>query len=424
MSGGFAAVLTCIAASACGGKHHGLLVSDGGRADLVADGLSPADLHPDVPSGLDPSAAEVGVDAIASPVDRAADRPDPSSPEVRIEVAGPDLANAAAVDVPGDTLSASEAAVRLDVTLDSTTPDHPPNAVDLATTEAGRPVVASPSGGCIPAVVSPSLAFYGVVGIDFDEDGIADDVDNCPAVAGSDQHDSDADGLGDICDRCTGGADGDGDGICDDVDDCPVDWNPSQYDTDGDRVGNRCDSQRCFSSNGTEQVQQVLQRLLRRPDFTAALTDAHWRVISSETFCRGSAIGMILAILDYRHRKQMTVTYLISSDEMLPLQVADLTDLQGPQPSAEEGREAMYLAEHDAQVRAVLDTLTNLISPGPFFYEFGSRPETNDPAFPTCATGRCIDALYDGRFPDGGYANYSVVVDMDACQVLGIRQRP
>lgn len=40
---------------------------------------------------------------------------------------------------------------------------------------------------------------------DTDGDGVADDVDNCPADANSDQADSDGDGIGDACDSPTGG---------------------------------------------------------------------------------------------------------------------------------------------------------------------------------------------------------------------------
>jgi hypothetical protein len=38
---------------------------------------------------------------------------------------------------------------------------------------------------------------------DTDEDGVLDDVDNCPAVANADQIDTDQDGLGDACDTST-----------------------------------------------------------------------------------------------------------------------------------------------------------------------------------------------------------------------------
>lgn len=63
---------------------------------------------------------------------------------------------------------------------------------------------------------------------DLDDDGVADSIDNCPAVANSDQADEDADTVGDVCDNCPNVAnrlqqdDGDFDGIGDDCDPHPV----------------------------------------------------------------------------------------------------------------------------------------------------------------------------------------------------------
>ena len=60
--------------------------------------------------------------------------------------------------------------------------------------------------------------------------------DNCRFVGNPNQRDSDADGLGDVCE------DGDRDGIADGADTCPGDPTPYQNDSDDDGVGNACDA--------------------------------------------------------------------------------------------------------------------------------------------------------------------------------------
>lgn len=71
---------------------------------------------------------------------------------------------------------------------------------------------------------------------DVDADGVYDGVDNCPAVANSNQSDLDQDGAGDVCDN-----DGDNDGHDDNADNCPTIANADQLDTDSDGLGNVCD---------------------------------------------------------------------------------------------------------------------------------------------------------------------------------------
>jgi hypothetical protein len=67
-------------------------------------------------------------------------------------------------------------------------------------------------------------------GVDRDEDGFEDALDNCPALANDGQEDSDGDDVGEVCDNCTLVA------------------NADQRDTDGDGYGNFCDAD--FDENG------------------------------------------------------------------------------------------------------------------------------------------------------------------------------
>lgn len=77
---------------------------------------------------------------------------------------------------------------------------------------------------------------------DQDGDGIADEVDNCPAIANTDQVNSDgADDGGDACDN-----DDDNDGVPDDnPDNCRTIPNSDQTDSNGDGCGDACTVSGC-----------------------------------------------------------------------------------------------------------------------------------------------------------------------------------
>jgi len=72
---------------------------------------------------------------------------------------------------------------------------------------------------------------------DTDLDTIGNNGDNCPAIANTNQADSDEDGVGDACE-----ADSDGDAVVDDTDNCPAMPNTDQADLDGNGIGDVCDA--------------------------------------------------------------------------------------------------------------------------------------------------------------------------------------
>jgi gliding motility-associated-like protein len=87
----------------------------------------------------------------------------------------------------------------------------------------------------IPAVVT--IISQSSLICDSDNDGLKDDVDNCPLIVNRDQLDTDGDGMGDICD-----VDDDNDSVVDTRDNCPLLSNPDQADRDHDGLGDLCDT--------------------------------------------------------------------------------------------------------------------------------------------------------------------------------------
>lgn len=81
---------------------------------------------------------------------------------------------------------------------------------------------------------------------DLDDDGVANEEDNCPFAANRFQKDSDDDGIGNDCDNAPNAmnfdqSDIDGDGVGDVIDNCELKKNPDQKNKDKDEYGDACD---------------------------------------------------------------------------------------------------------------------------------------------------------------------------------------
>jgi len=82
---------------------------------------------------------------------------------------------------------------------------------------------------------------------DHDDDGIADEDDNCPYVYNPDQEDEDENGIGDACEENN---DIDDDGVIDSEDNCPETPNPDQEDEDEDGIGDACEEEEPDPNDG------------------------------------------------------------------------------------------------------------------------------------------------------------------------------
>ncbi len=76
--------------------------------------------------------------------------------------------------------------------------------------------------------------------LDTDQDGVNNELDNCPMDPNPNQEDMDGDEIGDACDSVDN-SDDDGDGVQNFEDNCPFVANPGQSDVDGNNIGDACD---------------------------------------------------------------------------------------------------------------------------------------------------------------------------------------
>ncbi|MGD8918859.1 MAG: trypsin-like serine protease [Nitrosopumilaceae archaeon] len=133
----------------------------------------------------------------------------------------------------------------------------PPPRTSDCTTQGPSPVLDSSCGEfAADTRVSHYTEFIDSVlngGSDSDNDGITDNIDNCPDTPNADQSDLDSDGIGDVCDSFPNDPDNDidGDGVSGEIDNCPDTPNADQSDLDSDGIGDVCDPQTIINSNTT-----------------------------------------------------------------------------------------------------------------------------------------------------------------------------
>lgn len=104
--------------------------------------------------------------------------------------------------------------------------------------------------------------------VDSDEDGIPDDMDNCPMLANSDQLDHDGDGHGDLCDRC------------------PHLASAQDPDSDGDGLGDACDP----------RPNQAGDRRLLYVEFDDPSDIAGWPLVGTWSVAQGMLTGGAITI--------------------------------------------------------------------------------------------------------------------------------
>ncbi len=176
--------------------------------------------------------------------------------------------------------------------------------------------------------------------LDRDGDGVNDDVDKCPDVAGSAAlmgcPDRDGDGIADADDKCPDAAgiakyqgcpipDTDGDGINDELDKCPSVIGTAKYegcpipDTDGDGINDEQD--KCPTRAGTAANQgcpEIAKEVIEKVNFAA----------KNVFFATGS-----YELLSKSNKSLDEVANLLRTDESLMIDIAGHTDAQGSEES-------------------------------------------------------------------------------------------
>ena len=214
--------------------------------------------------------------------------------------------------------------------------------------------------------------------LDSDADGVIDGVDNCP-VANPDQLDTDADGLGDVCDP-----DADGDDVLDDEDNCEL-YNPDQADVNGNWVGDAC-----------EEVQTEAQSITFAPLADRTVIEPPFEISASAS-------------------SGLTVTFLTIGTCTVSGSTLTLTGVGSCTIIAQQGGNAGYSAALDVSRSFNITKAPATISVGTEFTYDGTIKQATVATSPAGLTGLSVTYTLSG-LPVGSPVNagtYQVAVTLD-----------
>ena len=214
--------------------------------------------------------------------------------------------------------------------------------------------------------------------LDSDADGVTDGIDNCP-VANPDQLDTDADGLGDVCDP-----DADGDNVLDDEDNCEL-HNPDQADVNGNWVGDAC-----------EEVQTEAQRITFAPLSDRTIIEPPFEISASAS-------------------SGLSVTFLTIGTCTVSGSTLTLTGVGSCTIIAQQGGNAGYSAALDVSRSFNITKAPATISVGTEVTYDGTIKQATVATSPTGLTGVSVTYTLSG-LPVGSPVNagtYQVAVTLD-----------